>query len=69
MKVHFMSSAWNPFYSSNSFLFLHQKIMPMAHKACLQAQKVVRMTMKPFNIFFIALKAIGKTLLVGVKQV
>lgn len=48
MKVHFMISAWNPFYSSYSFLFLHQKIMPMAHKACWNAQKVVRMILIPF---------------------
>jgi len=69
MKVHFMSSAWSPFYSSNSFLFLHQKIMPMAHKACSKAQTVVRMTMITFDVFFIDLKATGNTLLVGMKQV
>ena len=49
--------------------FLTPKIMPMAHKACSKALKVVRMTMISFNVFCIALKATGKTLLVGVKQV
>ena len=71
MKVHFMSSAWNLFHSSYSFLFLKQKIKQMAHKACSKAQKVVRMSLIPFNISFIALRATeaGKTFLVGQKQV
>jgi hypothetical protein len=70
MKVHFMSSVWNPFYFSDSFSYT-KKIMPMAHKACSKAQKAVRMILIQFNIFFIALKGTeaGKTLLVGLIQV
>ena len=45
--------------------------MPMAHKACSKAQKVVRMILIPLNVLLTALKATdaGKTLLVGMKQV
>jgi hypothetical protein len=45
--------------------------MPLAHKACSKAQKVVEMLMIPFNAFFIVFKVTEaeQTLMVGLKYV
>jgi hypothetical protein len=66
-----MSSASNSFYSGYSFLFVQQIIMPLAHKACSKAQKVERLILISFNVFFTVLKVTeaGQTLMVGLKHV